>query len=76
MYRFYPGALLDMDTLERMSDDIARFGGSDAIYVMDRGFCSGSNLKYMSDKSYRFVLPAPISGKAVKRPLTYYYDCL
>lgn len=70
MYRFYPGALSDMDTLERMSDDIARFGGSDAIYVMDRGFCSGSNLKYMSDKGYRFVLPAPISGKAVKRLLT------
>lgn len=70
MCRVYPGALSDMDTLERMTDDINRFGGSDAIYVMDRGFCSGSNLKHMLDRSYRFVLPAPITGKAVKRLLT------
>lgn len=70
MYRVYSGALSDVDTLERMTDDINRFGGSDAIYVMDRGFCSGSNLKHMSDRKYRFVLPAPITGKAVKRLLT------
>lgn len=70
MYRLYPGALSDMDTLELISDDIARFGGSDAIYVMDRGFCSGSNLKYMSDRGYKFVLPASINSKALKRLLT------
>ena len=33
MYSMYSGALSDMDTLERMTDDIDRFGGSDAIYV-------------------------------------------
>ncbi len=70
MYRFYPGALSDMDTIRNLSDDIARFGGSDAIFVMDRGFCSGSNLKHMVDSRYRFVVPAPITGSAVKKLLT------
>ena len=37
---------------------------------MDRGFCSGSNLKHMLDRNYRFVLLAPITGKVVKRLLT------
>ena len=70
MYRFYPRALSDMDTVERLTDDISRFGGSDAIYVMDREFCSASNLLYMSQKGYRFVLPTPIVSSSLKKLLT------
>ena len=70
LYRHYPGALSDMDTVERMAGDISRFGRSDAIFVMDRGFCSGYNLLHMVQHGYRFVVPVPVVSKAVKKLLT------
>ena len=70
MYRFYPGSLSDLATVERLEADIERYGRSDCIFVMDRGFESGYNLHMMLDKGRRFVIPAKLDSKAVKSVLT------
>ena len=70
MYRHYAGNVSDMDTVRLLSTDIERFGGSDALFVMDRGFCSGWNLHFMIQNRYRFVVPATTGSKAIKKLLT------
>lgn len=70
MYRQYPGNVSDMDTVRNLASDITRFGGADVVFVMDRGFCSGWNLRFMIQNSYRFVVPATTTGRAVKKLLT------
>ena len=70
MYRHYPGNVSDMDTVKNLASDIDRFGGSDVIFVMDRGFCSGWNLRFMIRNGFRFVVPAAASSRAVKKLLT------
>lgn len=70
MYRIYPGNVSDMDTVKNLSNDIGRCGGEDVLYVMDRGFCSGWNLRFMIRNGYDFVVPAKTDGKAVKKLLT------
>jgi hypothetical protein len=37
---------------------------------MDRGFCSGWNVRFMLSNHFEFVMPATTSSKAVKRLLT------
>ena len=73
MFRFYPGSLSDLATVERMEADIVRYGRDDALFVMDRGFCSGANIREMIAKGRRFVIPAKTS-KAVKTLLTQFKD--
>lgn len=70
MYRFYPGSLSDLATVDRLESDIVRYGRDDALFVMDRGFCSGGNIHAMIGKKRRFVIPAITSFKAVKTLLT------
>ena len=70
MYRFYPGSLSDIKTVERLEEDIQRYGREDAVFVMDRGFVSGSNLHDMLSKGRNFVIPAKTDSSAVKGLLT------
>ncbi len=74
MFQFYPGSLSDLATVERMEADIARYGRDDALFVMDRGFCSGANIHEMIAKNRRFVIPAITSFKAVKTLMTQFKD--
>ena len=74
MYRFYPGSLSDLATVDRLESDIVRYGREDALFVFDRGFCSGANIHGMLERKYRFVIPAKTSYKAVKTLLTCFKD--
>ena len=70
MYRHYAGNVSDMDTVRFLANDIESYGRKDAMFVMDRGFCSGWNIRFMLSNGHRFVIPATTSSKAVKRLLT------
>lgn len=70
MYRLYAGNVSDVDTVKLLSSEIKRYGGTDALFVMDRGFCSGWNIRFMLNEGLRFAVPAPVSGRAVKKLLT------
>ena len=70
MYRFYPGLLPDIRTVERMEEDIRRYGRDDILHVMDRGFLSGWNLHEMLYNSRSFIVPAKTDSVAIKTLLT------
>ena len=69
MYRFYPGSLSDLATVERLQSDLERYGRTDILHVMDRGFCSGANMHGLLERNRSFVVPAKES-KAMKNLLT------
>ena len=66
MFRHYPGTISDIATVDRMVSDIERYGKKDALFVFDRGFVSGANVKHLLDKGIRFTAPANTSSKAIK----------
>ena len=66
MYRRYPGTMSDIAVVERMVDDVERFGRTDVLFVFDRGSLSGANLKHLLDKRIDYVIPANRTSKAVK----------
>jgi len=70
MIRTYPGTLSDLATVDRLVEDVERYGRNDTIFVFDRGFGSGSNINHLSEKNTRFVIPANVSAKAFKTLLT------
>ena len=70
MFRFYPGSLSDLATVERLHEDIERYGRTDILHVMDRGFCSGTNLHGMLSKNRSFVVPTKMDYKAIKTIVT------
>ena len=70
MYRQYAGNVSDMDTVKNLANDIRLYVREDALFVMDRGFCSGWNVRFMLSNHFEFVMPATTSSKAVKRLLT------
>lgn len=70
LFRFYPGSLSDLATVDRLNDDITRYGRDDALFVLDRGFCSGRNIRHMLASGRSFVIPARTDLSAVKRLLS------
>ena len=66
MFRHYPGTISDIATVDRMVSDIRRYGKEDALFVFDRGFVSGANVKHLLDNGIRFTAPANTSSKAIK----------
>jgi hypothetical protein len=67
----YPATLSDLDTVRALLDDVRRYGREDdCIFAMDRGFVSGSNVRFMLDMGLSFVAPAVTSSKDIKRLLT------
>ena len=70
LFRFYPGSLSDLATVDRLLDDLKRYERTDAVFVMDSGFTSGSNIRGMIARGTHFVSPAKPDCKAVKTLLT------
>ena len=66
MFRHYPGTISDIATVDRMVSDIRRYGKEDALFVFDRGFVSGANVKHLLDNGIRFTAPANTSSKAIR----------
>lgn len=70
MFRHYPGTISDIATVDRMVSDIGRYGKEDALFVFDRGFVSGANVKHLLDSDIRFTAPANTSSKAIRTLLS------
>lgn len=66
MFELHSGSMSDMATLQDFVARIRRYGPTDIVYVMDRGYCSGANLHFMNTQGIEFVIPATTSSKAVK----------
>lgn len=66
MFELYPGSVSDIRTLERTVERVTELKGSPCTLVMDRGFGSASNLRYMLEHSISFVIPGKKGTKCVK----------
>lgn len=62
-YRTYPGSISDKAHLKYMIEDNEFINAKKTRFVMDRGFYSAANLKYLVDNGYRFVIALPGSLK-------------
>lgn len=62
-YRTYPGSISDKAHLKYMIEDNEFINGKKMRFVIDRGFYSADNLKYLTEKGYRFVIALPGSLK-------------
>lgn len=62
-YRIYPGSITDKAHLKYMAEDTGLLNGRKIKFVMDRGFYSAENLRYLVEKNCRFVIALPGSLK-------------
>lgn len=82
-YRTYPGSITDKVHMHYMTEDTDMLEIKKASFVMDRGFYTEENLKYLvKEKGIRFMIPVPGSLKfydemlsAHKDEITNNYNC-
>ena len=70
MFEMYPGTMSDTATMRCFVDRVLRYGPKDLVFVMDRGYESGSNIRYLESRGVRYVFPAKIMDKAIKSLLS------
>ena len=56
-YQVYPGSLVDVSTLKNMIKVLNLFQLRDLFFILDRGFCSVSNVKEMLRNDLKFIQP-------------------
>lgn len=62
-YRVYPGSISDKAHLKYMIADNDFINGQKTRFVMDRGIYSADNLRYLTERGYRFVIALPTNLK-------------
>lgn len=62
-YRIYPGSISDKAHLKYMAASNGLIDNRKTRFVMDRGFYSGENLRYLTEQGCRFVIALPGSLK-------------
>lgn len=65
-YRVYPGSITDKTHLKYMLEDNEFLDVKKVKYVMDRGFYSAENLRFITEQGHRFVIAMPESLKYVQ----------
>ena len=65
-YCVYPGSVPDKTHLEYMLRDNELIGCKKTKYVMDRGFFSADNLRFMTEAGARFIISVPNSSLFAK----------
>lgn len=66
LFELYPGPIADVSTLQRTVERIRSFGGRTSTLVMDRGFGSANNLRFLMESGTPFVIPGKRQTKCVK----------
>jgi transposase len=69
-YDMYPGSIVDVSTLKNTLTKIETLGISGSTLIMDRGFCSGANLKALTKHQLPFIMPVSRTFKVVKQTLS------
>lgn len=75
-YRIYPGSISDKAHLKYMVESSNRFKNNRLRYVMDRGFYSGDNLRFLTENGHRFVIALPGSLNYCKELVKKYRDTI
>lgn len=73
-YRMYPGSITDKTHLKYMLEDSDFLDVKKVKYVMDRGFYSAENLRFITERGHRFVIAMPNSLKYIREMITKHRD--
>ena len=68
-YNIYPGSITDVVTLKNITDLINRYKLNLDFLVMDKGFYSQENIKDLSKKGLKYIVPMSFSTKLSKEIL-------
>lgn len=55
-YEEYPGSITDVSQFEYMVDKVKEYQYKSVGFILDRGYFSKANIKYMEDNGYAFVI--------------------
>lgn len=55
-YETYPGSIVDVSQLQMMLDKAVAYGYKNAGFILDRGYFSRENIRYMDKCGYDFVI--------------------
>ncbi len=55
-YEEYPGSIVDVSQLRHMVDTAASYGYKNVGFILDRGYFSKANIRYMDQGGYDFVI--------------------
>ena len=55
-YETYPGSIVDISQLQLMLNKAAAYGYKNAGFILDRGYFSRENIRYMDHLGYDFVI--------------------
>ncbi len=55
-YEEYPGSITDVSQFVYMVDKVVEYGYKNAGFILDRGYFSKDNIRYMEDNGYPFVI--------------------
>ncbi len=68
-YITYPGSIIDKSHLQSMMAYNKELGVGNTAFIMDKGFCSTSNLKYMCQAGYSFLMAVENRNKTVSEAI-------
>ena len=57
-YEDYPGSIIDNTQCSSMVDRAKRYGYNNVGFILDRGYFSKENIKYMDENGYSFIMMA------------------
>ena len=55
-YEEYPGSITDVSQFEYMVDKVREYHYKSVGFILDRGYFSKANIKYMEDNGYAFII--------------------
>jgi transposase len=55
-YEDYPGSIVDVSQLQYMIGKAKGYGYTDIGFILDRGYFSKANVKYMDENGYNFIM--------------------
>ena len=56
LYEEYPGSINDVSQLTFMVDKVAEYGYKKIGFILDRGYFSKENIRYMEENGYSFII--------------------
>jgi len=68
-YVTYPGSIVDKSHMQYMMVYNSELGIHNASFVMDKGFCTTSNLRYMRDSHISFIMSIEMRHKKTRKAI-------
>ena len=68
-YELYPGSIIDNTQCSYMADRAKAYGYKEVGFILDRGYFSMKNVKYLDENGYGFIMMIKINSKIIESHL-------